>query len=102
MRYLLIGSELWPTSSDAALLTSGIQSSLSSLAENCSFELGKCSDHLHHRASWSSGGINRFRQTPESGFSFLNPFHNHQIVPERRGTLSAGNFVPKPDIIRYC
>jgi hypothetical protein len=22
-------------------------------------------------------------QTPESGFSFLNPFHNHQNVPER-------------------
>jgi hypothetical protein len=37
----------------------------------------------HHHAPWSSGGINRFRQTPEPSFSFLNPFHNHQHVPER-------------------
>ena len=44
----------------------------SSLAQYCSFKLSKCSDHLHHHAAWSSGGINRFRQTPESGFSFLN------------------------------
>src|SRR5271165_5098071 len=80
---LLIGSELWPPPSDATLLTGSIQSSLCSLAENRSFKLSKCSDHLHHHAPWSSGGINRFRQTPESGFSFLNPFHNHQHVPER-------------------
>jgi hypothetical protein len=65
------------------LLTGGIQSSLSSLVQYRSFKLSKCSNHLHHHAPWSSGGINRFRQTPESGFSFLNPFHNHQHVPER-------------------
>jgi hypothetical protein len=57
---------------------------------------------LNHHACRSSGGINRSGQTPDSGFSFLNPFHSHQNVPERRGALSAGNFVPKPDIIRYC
>ena len=50
---------------------------------DCSFKLSKRCDHLHHHAPWSSGGINRFRQTPESGFSFLNPFHNHQHIPER-------------------
>jgi hypothetical protein len=33
-----------------------------------------------------------FRQTSESGFSFLNSFHNHQNVPDRRGALSAGEF----------
>jgi hypothetical protein len=79
----LIGSELWPPPSDAALLTGSVQSSLCSLAQYCSFKLSKCSDHLHHHAPWSSGGINRFRQTSESGFSFLNPFHNHQHIPER-------------------
>jgi len=42
-----------------------------------------------------------FRQTSESGFSFLNSFHNHQNVPDRRGALSAGNFIPKLDFIRY-
>src|ERR1700732_562177 len=80
---LLIGSELWPPPSDATLLTGSVQSSLCSLAQYCSFKLSKCSDHLHHHASRSSGGINRFRQTPESSFSFLNPFHNHQHIPER-------------------
>src|SRR5260370_19798698 len=80
---LLIGSELWTTTSDAAALAGGIQSSLCSLAEYCSFELGKCSDHLRHHASRGRCRINRFCQTPESCFSFLNPFHNHQHVPKR-------------------
>src|SRR5271166_2609018 len=80
---LLIGSELWTTPSDATLLTGSVQSSLCSLTENRSFKLSKCSDHLHHHASRSSGGIDRFRQTSEPGFSFLNPFHNHQHIPER-------------------
>ena len=57
-------------------------------AEYRPFKLGKCSDHLHHHPSRSSSRINRFRQTPESGFSFLNPFHDHQNVSERRESRS--------------
>jgi hypothetical protein len=68
---LLIGSEFWTTASDAALPTGSIQSSLGSFAEYRSFELGKCSDHLHHHTPRSSGRINRFRQAPESGSASL-------------------------------
>jgi hypothetical protein len=57
---LLNRSELWTTTSDATPLAGGIQSSLCSLAQYCSLELGKSPHHLHHHASGSSGRINRF------------------------------------------
>jgi len=81
----LIRPELWTTPSDAAVFTGGIQSGLCSLAQYCSLELGKRSDHLHHHAARSSGRIDRLRQTPEPRFSFLNAFHDHQHVVERAG-----------------
>jgi hypothetical protein len=78
---LLIGSKFWSPPSDTAMLTGCIQSSLCSFTEYCSFELGECSDHLHHHASWGSRGINCFRQASKSGSSFLNPFHDHKEIP---------------------
>jgi hypothetical protein len=45
-------------------------------------------DHLHHHASLGSGGIDRFRQAPESGLGCLNPFHDRQDIAERTRELS--------------
>jgi hypothetical protein len=85
---LLIRSELWTTASNAAPLTGCIQPSLCSFPKYSSFKLGKCSHHLHHHPPRSSSGIELFHQTPESGSSFVNPFHNHQDVPKRTRSRS--------------
>src|ERR1700759_4171275 len=100
---LLLRSELWTTPSDSTLLTGSIQSSHCSFAKYCPFELGKCSYHLHHHTARSSSRIYRLRQTPESGFSIANPFHNRQDVTERaREPIETPDheYIPLPQLIQ--
>jgi hypothetical protein len=84
-------------------LTGGIQSSLCSFREYRSFKLGEDGNKLHYHGSRNSCCIDSFRQAPESGFSFLNPLHNHQDVADRaRNSVqsAANDYVPLPQLIQ--
>lgn len=87
---LLLRRQLGTASADPPVFASSFQARLGSLPKHGSFELGECSDNLHHHSPCWRGYVDRLGETAESGSA--SPIRSITVSTSRSECDSRSSF----------